>query len=52
MAVRAKLDDPDRRFARVLERKLRPRQAGEMSLQIHFAWERSGPRVDVTSREP
>ncbi|MGH3024777.1 MAG: AAA family ATPase [Gaiellaceae bacterium] len=43
----------DRRFARLLERKLRPRQSGETSLQIEFAtWERSGPSIEATVREP
>jgi chromosome segregation ATPase len=42
----------DRRFARLLERKLRPRQPGESSIQIEFAtWERSGPRIEATTRE-
>jgi len=43
----------DRRFARLLERKLRPRKPGETTVQIDFvSWERSGPRVDVSRREP
>jgi DNA repair exonuclease SbcCD ATPase subunit len=42
----------DRRFARLLERKLRPREPGETSIQIEFAtWERSGPSVEATTRE-
>lgn len=43
----------DRRFARLLERKLRPRQRGESNINIEFAgWERSGPRVETRSYEP
>jgi DNA repair exonuclease SbcCD ATPase subunit len=43
----------DRRFARLLERKLRPRRTDESSVDIEFtAWERSGPRVKSTQHEP
>lgn len=43
----------DRRFARLLDRKLRPRLQGETSRQIEFTtWERSGPRLAPTLHEP
>jgi hypothetical protein len=41
----------DRRFARLLERKFRPRREAETTLEIDFAsWERSGPRIEVERR--
>jgi DNA repair exonuclease SbcCD ATPase subunit len=39
----------DRRFARLLERKVRPRRPSETSMQIEFVtWERSGPQTNET----
>jgi DNA repair exonuclease SbcCD ATPase subunit len=43
----------DHRFARLLERKLRPRESGESNVNLEFtAWERSGPRIETRSHDP